>query len=604
MALTTEKKPLDSLYKAVSSQIKINGQLLDSNFEINKIVTFKEINKLSRARIQILGGDYTKNTFNESENKIFDPGNEVEIKFGYDQKLTVIFEGIILKHSISIKEGFIKKKSNSLLVIDCVDKAVMLKNSFTTKVFREKADDQIINSLINNIPGLSCKIDSTNYQHSVLPKYNINDWNFILQRSKLNGLLVLNSNNKVVIKDPSVSNISPKVTVNNGTGTINFEAHLDSNNQFNSITLGSQDTYNDETFLKVGTNQNGVVTNELNSAKEISKKSSPDDLEINIPYDVDSNELKVLADSLTKISRLQRISGSVKFKGVLDIDLDTVIALSGFGNRFDGNVYVSHVSHEIEEGKIFTEVEFGLREDFFNQNVIFDKKKLTNNITGLYIGQVIQIDNDPENQNRIKVQIPALNDVGDGIWAKLTHFYTGENNGIFFIPETGTQVVISFIANDSRNPVILGCLYTNSKKPYESINENNNLKCFMTKSNLKIEFKEDEKEISISTPSGNKIFLNEENKEISIQDQNNNSIKTSSSGIDIQSGKNINISSGGTIKISAKGKFNISSNADVDIKGLNISQKADAKLSANATSNLEFNSSGIAVLKGSIVQIN
>ena len=604
MALTTEKKPLDSLYKAVSSQIKINGQLLDSNFEINKIITFKEINKLSRARIQILGGDYTKNTFNESENKIFDPGNEVEIKFGYDQKLNVIFEGIILKHSISIKEGFIKKKSKSQLVIDCVDKAVMLKNSFTTKVFREKTDDQIINSLINNIPGLSCKIDSTNYQHSVLPKYNIDDWNFILQRSKLNGLLVLNSNNKVEIKDPSVSNISPKVTVNNGTGTINFEAHLDSNNQFNSITLGSQDSYNDETFSKVGTNQNEVVTNELNSAKEISKKSSPDDLEINIPYDVDSNELKVLADSLTKLSRLQRISGSVKFKGVLDIDLDTVIALSGFGNRFDGNVYVSHVSHEIEEGKIFTEVEFGLREDFFNQKVIFDKKNLTNNISGLYIGQVIQIDNDPENKNRIKVQIPALNDVGDGIWAKLTHFYTGENNGIFFIPETGTQVVISFIANDSRNPVILGCLYTNSKKPYESINENNNLKCFMTKSNLKIEFKEDEKEISISTPSGNKIFLNEENKEISIQDQNNNSIKTSSSGIDIQSGKNINISSGGTIKISAKGKFNISSNADVDIKGLNISQKADAKLSANATSNLEFNSSGIAVLKGSIVQIN
>ena len=604
MALTTEKKPLDSLYKAVSSQIKINGQLLDSDFEINKIITFKEINKLSRARIQILGGDYTKNTFNESENKIFDPGNEVEIKFGYDQKLTLIFEGIILKHSISIKEGFIKKKSKSLLVIDCVDKAVKLKNSYTTKVFREKTDDQIINSLINNISGLSCKIDPTNYQHSVLPKYNVDDWNFILQRSKLNGLLVLNSNNNVVIKDPSVSNISPKVTVTNGTGTINFEAHLDSNNQFNSITLDSQDTYNNETFSKVGTNQNGVVTNELNSAKEISKKSSPDDLEINIPYDVDSNELKVLADSLTKISRLQRISGSVKFKGVLDIDLDTVISLSGFGNRFDGNVYVSHVSHEIEEGKIFTEIEFGLREDFFNQKAIFDKKNLTNNISGLYIGQVIQIDNDPENQNRIKVQIPALNDVGDGIWAKLTHFYTGENNGIFFIPETGTQVVVSFIANDSRNPVILGCLYTNSRKPYESINENNNLKCFMTKSNLKIEFNEDEKEISISTPSGNKIFLNEENKEISIQDQNNNSIKTSSSGIDIQSGKNINISSGGTIKISAKGKFNISSNADVDIKGLNISQKADAKLSANATSNLEFNSSGIAVLKGSIVQIN
>ena len=96
----------------------------------------------------------------------------------------------------------------------------MLKNSYTTKVFREKTDDQIINSLINNISGLSCKIDPTNYQHSVLPKYNVDDWNFFCKESKLNGLLVLNSNNSVVIKDPSVSNISPKVTVTNGTGTI------------------------------------------------------------------------------------------------------------------------------------------------------------------------------------------------------------------------------------------------------------------------------------------------------------------------------------------------------------------------------------------------
>ena len=55
--------------------------------------------------------------------------------------------------------------------------------------------------------------------------------------SPVNGKVVHVDANKVVIKDPSVSNISPKVTVNNGTGTINFEAHLDSNNQFNSITL-------------------------------------------------------------------------------------------------------------------------------------------------------------------------------------------------------------------------------------------------------------------------------------------------------------------------------------------------------------------------------
>ena len=74
MALTTNKKSLDSLYKAVSSQIKIDGQVLSSTYEVFKIETFKEINKLSRARVQILGGDYTKNTFDESESALFNAG--------------------------------------------------------------------------------------------------------------------------------------------------------------------------------------------------------------------------------------------------------------------------------------------------------------------------------------------------------------------------------------------------------------------------------------------------------------------------------------------------------------------------------------------------
>ena len=175
MALTTNKKTLDSLYKAVSSQIKIEGKVLSSTYEIFKIETFKEINKLSRASIQILGGDYTKNTFDESESTLFDAGNEIEIQFSYDQKPVVVFEGVILKHTISLSEGYMRRKTKSKMVIECVDKAVFLKNSFTDTVYTEKTDQQIINNLINNVSGLSSSIDSTDYEHAVLPKYNINE---------------------------------------------------------------------------------------------------------------------------------------------------------------------------------------------------------------------------------------------------------------------------------------------------------------------------------------------------------------------------------------------------------------------------------------------
>ena len=485
MALTTNKKSLDSLYKAVSSQIKIDGQVLSSTYEVFKIETFKEINRLSRARVQILGGDYTKNTFDESESALFNAGNEIEIQFSYDQKPAVVFEGIILKHSISISEGYMRRKTKSKMVIECVDKAVLLKNSFTDTVYTEKTDDQIINNLINKVSGLTSSVESTTYEHPVLPKYNIDDWSFILERAKYNGLLVLNSNNKVTVKDPSVGEITPEVTITNGGGTLSFEAHLDSNNQYDKIQLEGRDSFSEEVFTKSGADPNEVVTNTKNNAKIISKKSSPSELNVNLPYDVDANELKVLADALTKVSRLQRVSGRTKFKGVLEIDLDTVVALSGFGNRFDGNVYVSAVSHQIEEGRIFTDIEFGLKEDFFTPKNIFDRNQLVNSITGLHLGKVLQIHNDPNNQYRIKVELPILNDLGNGIWAKLTQPYSGGGNGgTFFIPEVGTQVVVSFVGNDSRHPVVLGCLYNDSMKPYQSIEEENNFKAFVTKNDL------------------------------------------------------------------------------------------------------------------------
>jgi hypothetical protein len=37
------------------------------------------------------------------------------------------------------------------MVIECIDKAVLLKNSFTDTVYTQKTDQQIINNLINNV---------------------------------------------------------------------------------------------------------------------------------------------------------------------------------------------------------------------------------------------------------------------------------------------------------------------------------------------------------------------------------------------------------------------------------------------------------------------
>ena len=600
----TITKPKDSVNRVISSQIVINNIDITNDFKIQKILTFKEINKISRAKIQFFGGNANQNSFEESEKSIFNPGNQIEIKLGYDQKNSTVFKGIIDKHSIVLKNGYQKQKSNSILVIECVDKSILLTNKYTSEVYQNKSDSQIIKSILQKINGLSFSVESTEIVNTLFPKYNIDDWNFIVKRAKRNGFVVINSDNNLIIKKPELDKGNSVLDISNSGATISFEAKLDSSQQYNEVKLSSYDQFSNKKFSKTSSNPIEIVENNKVSGKILSALTSPKKIEIDLPQEIESNELKTLADSMITDSRVKRITGTAKFKGVPFIEVDSTVNFLGFGNNFDGNVYVTGVNQELEDGYFLTEISFGLKEDFFSESNFINKNNLVGNISGLHIGKVTEIDNDPKNQFRIKVMIPALSDNNDGVWAKLSTLYTTNNGGVLFIPEIGSQVILSFVADDPRHPIILGTLYNNNQKPNKKISKENNFKSIITKNNLKLEFDDRDKKITISSPKGNSIVLNEKNNEITIIDQNKNSIKTSSNGIEIFSRKDINIKSGGSIDISSSNKLNLKSNSNLNLSGSNINNSARIKFSANGSANSEIKSSGVTTVKGSIVQIN
>ena len=523
---------------------------------------------------------------------------------GYDQKNSTVFKGIIDKHSIVLKNGYQKQKSNSILVIECVDKSILLTNKYTSEVYQNKSDSQIIKSILQKINGLSFSVESTEIVNTLFPKYNIDDWNFIVKRAKRNGFVVINSDNNLIIKKPELDKGNSVLDISNSGATISFEAKLDSSQQYNEVKLSSYDQFSNKKFSKTSSNPIEIVENNKVSGKILSALTSPKKIEIDLPQEIESNELKTLADSMITDSRVKRITGTAKFKGVPFIEVDSTVNFLGFGNNFDGNVYVTGVNQELEDGYFLTEISFGLKEDFFSESNFINKNNLVGNISGLHIGKVTEIDNDPKNQFRIKVMIPALSDNNDGVWAKLSTIYTTNNGGALFIPEIGSQVILSFVADDPRHPIILGTLYNNNQKPNKKILKENNFKSIITKNNLKLEFDDGDKKITISSPKGNSIVLNEKNNEITIIDQNKNSIKTSSNGIEIFSRKDINIKSGGSIDISSSNKLNLKSNSNLNLSGSNINNSARIKFSANGSANSEIKSSGVTTVKGSIVQIN
>jgi len=93
-------KPKDTIDKPISFDVFIAGKSISSDYKLIKLNVDKLINKISRARVYLSGGDAYLNTFEESENSNFNPGKAVELRFGYEQDNEVVFKGIIEKLGI------------------------------------------------------------------------------------------------------------------------------------------------------------------------------------------------------------------------------------------------------------------------------------------------------------------------------------------------------------------------------------------------------------------------------------------------------------------------------------------------------------------------
>lgn len=608
-----KKTPSDSLNKPLSFAIKVKGKLLDDKFQVFKLYVKKEVNKLSRAKFSVLGGDPYLQKFDESEDASFKPGEEVEILMGYDQKNVTVFKGIIEKHSISLGEGYDRYATKSLLVIDCVDKAVKLTNSYTTNIYEKKKDSEIITTLLASA-GVSKKVKATTLKHDFLPKYNINDWDFIIQRSLKNGLVVLNSDNNVEIDIPK-SKGAEVLTVAHGKSTISFNAQIDSSTQFGSSNFSSWDPFtekkSDNAAKEPSLDKYGDLT-----GKALAKKTSPSKINQHYPQPIGSSEVKLIGNSELMLSRMSKLSGKVKVKGVNNVKLGDAIKLSGFGKHFDGKVFVTAIEQQISSGIFETTIGFGLKDVLPKQKDMTSVEDIIPKISGVHIATVKKIDKDPDNEYKIQVQIPALKLTGDGIWARLTHFYTSDKAGSFFIPEKDSQVVVSFIANDPRYPVILGGLYTKKNQPYSEIKATNDLKSIVSKEKLTLEFDDKNKMITLQSGDKNKLVISEADaknwrgwkakKGFLIEDVNGNIITTSKDGISLESKKDIVIKS--------KGKVSISGSKGVDIKapggsglkgsGNNVNLKASSKFVAKGGSGADLSAGGSVNVKGASVNIN
>jgi len=553
------------------------------------------------AKLVLLDGDMPEQNFPLSNSDQFKPGKIIKINAGYDDDEETIFEGVVIRHGIKMgADNF------SRLVIECRDKAVAMTVGRKNANYIDSKDSDVITTLIGNSSGLTADVEASTTQYKELVQYYSTDWDFMLSRAEVNGMVVCVEAGKVTVGAPLGSEAATLV-VTYGEDMMEFSADLDARSQLTSVESvawdPAQQALASETASKTTVGESGNITSD-----ELAKVLGLDKFCLQSAVPQESDALSGWAKGQQLKAALARIRGRMKFQGSALAKVGGVIELAGVGERFNGTVYVSGVEHEIANGQWSTRVVFGMSDHWFAEQrdlVAPPASGLLPGVEGLQIGVVMKLDADPAGEFRIQVKLPIMQAETEGVWARLANLHASQGFGAFFIPEIDDEVIIGYLNNDPNHPLVLGSLYSSKHAlPYE-LTADNFIKGLVTKEKLKIELDDEKKIITIVTPGENTVVLSDDGKSILLQDQSGNKVELNDGGITIDSPKDITISAKGKISMEAVGNIEVaSSGGDVTVDGLNITHTANIGFTAKGNATAELSASGQTTVKGAMVMIN
>jgi uncharacterized protein involved in type VI secretion and phage assembly len=306
-------------------------------------------------------------------------------------------------------------------------------------------------------------------------------------------------------------------------------------------------------------------------------------------------------------SKLSKICGSARFQGSALAKTGSMIQLSGLGNRFNGPAFVSAVRHSITDGRWITAVTFGLEWPWFASEAPRIPAPGASGqlppVQGLQTGKVKQVAADPAGEFRVQIDLPILGSSAAPVWARLGSFYASNKIGAVFYPEVGDEVIVAFMNNDPRSPVIVGSVYSKQLTPPYPPEAANNMKAIVSRTKLELTFDEQNKALEIKTPGKRSVRLDDNAGTITISDPDNNTITLSSAGITIDSAKDLILKAKANVTISAGSALSMSANTNATLQGKQVSITATGSLQAHGGT-ASLTASGATTITGAMVSIN
>ena len=596
----TPPSPAAKATGVLTVAITSNGTPIAADIQVIAIETWNRVNEIPRARLVISDGSMADGAFPVSEGPTFVPGREIQIDAGYDGTVDTIFKGIVVRHRIDIGAS-----GSSALVVDLADKALALTVSRNMASFVDKTDSDVMSDVIG-AAGLTADVEATTVRHKSFVQFGASDWDTLRYRAEMNGLLVSADAGTVKVKAPDTSG-SAVLQITYGVDLVEFHAELDAVSQLSDGAITSYAWDPSTQALLTGTASSVTVPEAGNlSASTLANVLGVRTFDQRTAASLSADDLAAWSSARLLRAKLARLRGRVRFLGSALAKVGSVLSLSGVGARFNGDVFISGVQHAIRNGQWLTTVRFGLAPDPFADQPSAAGPSAAGQLAparGLHTGVVTRTHEDPDGQFRVQVQLPLVGDEAK-MWARLNTWYATSSAGAFFYPEVGDEVIVGFMNEDPRFPVVLGSVYSSKSSPPRTPDDENTSKALVTKSKLELSFDDTDKTIVLQTPGKHVVTLTDKDRTITIVDSAGNSITLSNDGVTIESKSNLTLKATGDISLEATGNLKMKATANAGLEGLQVDVKAKTAASVQGQASAELKSSGVLTVQGTLVKIN
>lgn len=551
----------------------LEGKVVPRNLQLLTASIVLAANKIAHARLVYQDGDAATGKFEVLDTGIFEHGKKLEIKADDSPRDLPLFAGIIVTQQIKLREN-----KSSILIITCKHPAVTMSLAKKGRYFEDLTDKDLLEALFSE-HSINAQVEAIeNIKHKQLVQFESTDWEFCLNRAQAAGLVIYTKGEKICITPPTLDSdavldltfgatlLSADIKSDARTQTSGLEAmRWDASNQ--DVTQFSSQIQIEES---PGTTSAGSLSEAMGEPEHVLRKPTQSD-----------EETQRLVNATATLNAINRVSGTLKTLGVETIFPGDIVNLNGLSKAFNGKALVTGLRHEID-------TVLGWRTYYQVGGLSLPQIPSTQNLAGLHIGIVVDLE-DPENEFRVKIKLPMLDNNSDGIWARVASIDAGPDRGLFVRPEVNDEVIVGFVQSDMRSAMVLGMLHSSAHAPTEVQEADNHIKTWVTRSGLALRFDDEQVAVTLSSPAGNIIAISEDESGISLKDQNGNQYIMNDRGITLESASDLTISAAGDIEINA---------------GANLVLSAASQLGAEGGTGASIESGAITVVKGALVQIN